>query len=72
MCNTFKMVSSGMYGNVKVPNDIFNRLDSKMFISGCTDRIKYMCANLEETNHLKSLGIDIDDVICDWYKIELI
>jgi len=63
------MQADGFYGRVAVPKTIFEKLNPSFFISGCTDTMKFMCANTEEKAHLESLGIDV--VLCDWYKIEL-
>ncbi len=61
----------GAYGRVLVPSSVFYQLDETMFISSSTDSIKFMCANSAETQHLISLGVDVDDVCCDWYEIHM-
>lgn len=66
-----KMYSKGFYGVVHVNKDVFNKIDKKYLISGCTDSLKYLCANPSETKHLIDLGVDTNDVVCDWYKVIL-
>lgn len=61
----------GCYGVISVPERLWILLDKSMFISGTTDACVYMCANETETKHLTSLGINLDGVVCDWYKINL-
>lgn len=68
----YKMIEKDMYGEIYLPFDIFNKLDSSLFISNCTNTIKYMLANNKETIYLKSLNIDINNCVCDYYKIILI
>jgi hypothetical protein len=63
----YQMIQDDYYGKVILPEDIFLNLEDKYFISGCTENVKFMCANKEEGNHLISLGVDL--VTCDWYKI---
>lgn len=54
---------------IEVGKYLFSRLYSPYFISHCTDTVKYMCANEQETKHLNGLGINIEDVKWDYYKI---
>ena len=67
----YKMKPDGYYGRVSIPKEIFDKLNEQYFISGCTDTLKFMCANHDEQAHLSNLGIDHSDVNCDWFKIEL-
>lgn len=67
--SAFIMKEDGYYGRVKLPKQVFDQLDNYFFISSCTPTVKYMCANEDETRHLKSLGVKV--VGCDWYKLEL-
>ena len=64
----FQMQVEGYYGKVILPKSVFSQLRSAYFISGCTGSTKFMCANPDETRHLKSLGVKT--IISDWYKIE--
>lgn len=64
------MIEDGFYGKVEVPLKIFNQLNPKFFISHSNNIVKYMCANIPEDQHLKSLKIDTN-VVCDWFKIVL-
>jgi len=66
----YENVFNDYYGTVYVPLDVFERLNSKFFISSTTDTAKFMCANGEETDHLISLGIEITELY-DYYKIIL-
>ena len=64
------MFSDGYYGKAILPRKIFEKLNKDHFINGCTDSVKYMCANKTETEHLISIGITIgNDMCCDWYKL---
>ena len=66
------MERRGMYGSVKVPSEVFEKLNPEFFISHCTDYIKYMNANSKEIAHLKSLGVQMpQDDFFDWFRIEL-
>lgn len=67
--NEVRLWQNGFYGVGDLPPEIFDKLDPKYFISGCTDTVKYMCANEEETQHLENLGIDTSRVVCDWYRL---
>ncbi len=69
---TIKMYEDEYYGVAKLPKEIFDKLDSSFFISRSTDTVKYMCANNEEFEHMKSLGIDTEALFCDWYRLELL
>lgn len=64
-----KMKQDEYYGVVYVSSEIFDKLNVDMLISGGDDNVKFMCANELETNHLINLGIDINNVVPDWYKI---
>jgi hypothetical protein len=66
-----KMFECGYYGVVSVSSEIFDRLNSDFFISQSDEKTKYMCANPNEQHHLQELGIDLSDVVCDWFKITL-
>ena len=66
----YEMDSDGYYGVVTLPYDVFTQLNSEYFISGCTDKIKFMCANKREADYLEELGVLVLDC-CDWYKIYL-
>lgn len=69
----YVMTLSGYYGEVSVNSEIFKKLNRNFFISHCTDGTKYMCANQKQEEHLKNLGITIgDEIICDWFEINLI
>lgn len=59
------------YGVINLPLHLFMLLDKSMFISGTTDTTVYMCANEQEKKHLTSLCVNLDGVVCDWYKINL-
>jgi hypothetical protein len=63
------MKEKGMYGEVSVPQSIFDKINDECLISNSSNIIKYLCANSKETKHIESLGIDTSSVICDWYKI---
>ena len=66
------MKNLGMYGVVTLPPRVFERLNKDYFISHSGKMIVYMCANSDETRHLKLLGVKIpEDVVCDFYRIEL-
>lgn len=66
----FVMIEAGVYGSVKLPDHLFSQLDSRHFIAHSTADQKFMCANPEEANHLKSLGVQMEGITCDWFKIE--
>ena len=65
------MYSDGYYGLVKMKPSVFESIDSELLISGCTPSVKFMCANDRETKYLSSIGVKFNDVICDWYKLEI-
>jgi hypothetical protein len=65
-----QMTSTAYYGVAVLDAETFNKLDPKYFISGCTDTVKFMCANTKEMQHLMQLGIETYDY-CDWYKLVL-
>lgn len=68
--NKIPMDHRNYYGVANLPDAIFKQLNPDFFIFGCTDNVKYMCANEEERRHLSSLGIDVDAVpLCDYYKL---
>ena len=67
----YEMKERDMHGEVTVPRSIFDRLNPDFFISHSDDHRKYMCANKREAEHLESLGISTESVVCDWYKITL-
>jgi len=58
-----------MHGKVTLSKEDFDKLDEKYFISHSSETTKYMCANPEETEHLRTLGVDMDGVVCDWFEI---
>jgi hypothetical protein len=66
----FVMIQDGFYGSIKLPDHLFDQLDSRHFISPCTEETKLMCANQQEKAHLKSLGVQMSGVAADWFKIE--
>lgn len=66
-----KMDTTKMHGTVTVDVQTFNKIPKILTISGTTDKIKFLCANIDETVLLKSIGITIDDDCCDWYKVIL-
>lgn len=65
-----KMVTKGYYGVVVLNREEFMSIPSSMLITGCTDTVKYMCANDEEEEFLTSLGVSVSEG-CDWYKCML-
>lgn len=66
-----KMTRILYYGHVSVDAETFRKLDSKFFIYNSSEKVKVMCANSDEKKHLESLGIDIGNIVCDWFKIQL-
>ena len=68
----FVMIGDGVYGSVKLPDHLFSRLDSRHFIAHSTADRKFMCANPEEADHLKSLGVQMDGISCDRFRIDRI
>ena len=68
----FKKGCSCYHSRVDLPKVLFDQLNPAYFISGCTDTIKYMCANDRETMHLELLGVDFEEDYChDWFEIHL-
>ena len=65
------MVKRGLYGYVKVPLEIFKKLNPEFFIASCTAYTKYMNAKVKEIEHLENLGIDTSEVCCEWFKIDI-
>ena len=64
----FVMESSGYYGIVRLPEELFIDLDPEFVLSKSTDTAKFMCANSKEKEYLESLGVQVVEV-CDWYKL---
>lgn len=64
----FVMESSGYYGIVRLPEELFVDLDPEFVLSKSTDTTKFMCANSKEKEYLESLGVQVVEV-CDWYKL---
>lgn len=64
-----KCIDEGMHGAIRMPSNIFEKLNADYFITHCTKNIKYMCANEREKIHLESLGVDLSECCCDWFKI---
>jgi len=66
-----KMYENGYYGTVAVSSAVFSKLNSDFFIHGSDEKVKFMCANQAEAEHLEGFGIDTSEIICDWFKIIL-
>lgn len=66
----FDVTQQGAYGVVRLPESLFNSLERRYFISESTDDTKFMRATQEESDYLKSLGVQTDGIRCDWFKIE--
>lgn len=64
----YVMESSGYYGIVRLPEDIFLQLNPEFVLDISTDNTKFMCANSKEKEYLESLGIQVIE-ICDWFKL---
>lgn len=67
----YVMETQDYYGVAEVPASVFSQLDERFFISKSDDRVKYLCANSREREHLLKLNIRVAGVVCDWYKIKL-
>lgn len=67
----FTMQEDGYYGVVYVDSATFEKLDAKFLTPGCTATVKYMRANHEEAAHLIGVGVDLNHVTCDWFKVVL-
>ena len=63
----YPVIVDGMYGVVLVPADVFERVETATPLAGGH---RYLCANAEEVEHLKALGVDVpDELTFDWFKV---
>lgn len=66
-----KLTDEDYYGVCKVPKSIFDKIPDSMTIIGSTDTVKYLCANDEETELMKALGVEVNVVDFDVYEVIL-
>lgn len=65
-----KVIVDGCYLKVVVTENEFNNIPDDFLISGCTDKVKYMCANQTEINYLSKLGnCDLSGFWVDYFEI---
>lgn len=63
-------IYDGYYLKLVVTEDEFNHMPDEFLISGCTDKVKYMCANESEITYLSNLGgCDLTEWCADYFKI---
>lgn len=65
-----KMRSDGFYGVVNLAYSEFIKIPERLLISGCTEDVKFLCANEEEGEFLESVGVELYPC-CDFYKCVL-